>query len=55
MSLYEEQKNDFGNYSDGNGDSFSLFPKTDLHAKYLAGGIGTYTKLTGTSKTWTKQ
>jgi hypothetical protein len=27
----------------------------DLRDKYLAGGIGTYTRPNGTSETWTKQ
>jgi len=26
-----------------------------LRAKYLAGGIGTYTRPNGSSKTWTKK
>jgi hypothetical protein len=34
--------------------SYPTFPG-DLRAKYLAGGIGTYTRPNGDSRTWTKQ
>jgi hypothetical protein len=36
-------------------DSDAFYELGDLRDKYLAGGIGTYTRPSGTSKTWTKQ
>jgi hypothetical protein len=39
----------FGHYAVGD------FPIGDLREKYLAGGIGRYTRPNTTSKTWTKQ
>jgi hypothetical protein len=32
-----------------------VFPPGDLRAKYLKGGVGTYTRADGASETWTKQ
>jgi len=36
-------------------DSDAFYEMGDLREKYLAGGIGTYTRHNGESKTWTKQ
>jgi hypothetical protein len=43
-----------GNITSGNFHENTPFPG-DLRAKYLAGGIGTYTRPSGKSDTWTKQ
>ena len=43
-----------GTITSANFHSYTLFPG-DLRDKYLAGGIGTYTRPSGSSTTWTKQ
>jgi hypothetical protein len=43
----------FSSSSPGAGSHQNSFPG-DLRAKYLAGGVGTYTRPNGTSTTWTK-
>jgi hypothetical protein len=43
-----------GTITSDNFDSYDPFPG-DLRDKYLAGGIGTYTRPNDTSETWVKQ
>jgi hypothetical protein len=44
-----------GAISSGGFDANAFSNLGDLRAKYLAGGIGTYTRPDGESETWTKQ